>query len=183
MIEILLITAILLMAKKPRKAYRYTGYFFPRVTSTLALGTLADNSLIKGSPLGTVDAPTWVSKARLTWGMEGLVAGQTPVMVGLAHSDYTAAEIEEWFEATGSWSTNDQIAQEQAGRKIRLVGGFGDVDSTTLNLNDGKPITTKLGFRINDGDGIVFWIYNDSGAVMTTGSSVHINGQFTCRKM
>lgn len=169
------------MARK--KAYRYRGYFFPRVSSTLALATLAAQDMLIGSSLGAVDAPTWVSKIRAAWAINDLAGPDGPVVVGIAHSDYTAAEVEEWYEASAAWQTNDKIAQEQASRKIRMVGAFGSENAETQVLNDGKPITTKLGWRCNDGEGITFWAYNDGAAVLITGSAVHLNGVVTCRKM
>jgi len=167
---------------KGKQSYRYRGYFFPRVSLSLALATLASEDMLISASLGDVDAPTWVSKARLTWDIIGLTDGDGPIICGLAHGDYTATEIEEWMEASAAWSTNDKIATEQASRKIRLVGSF-SVSGGELTLNDGKPITTKLGFRLNDGVGIKMWAYNDGAAVLTTGALVNINGGFTCRKM
>ncbi len=177
------------VAKRPMKPYgKYTSYFFPRISSTLALATLAAQDMLIGSSLGAVDAPTWLSKVRANWNISDLTQGDGPIVVGLAHSDYTAAEIEEWYEAQAAWSTNDKIAQEQAGRKCRQVGtlmnqGTSSASQGDAVLNDGKPVTTKCGWRMNDGEGLVFWAYNDGDAVLITGSKLTLNGRATCRKM
>lgn len=187
MLEIFILLATCLLAKKGRTGRRrYTGYFFPRVSSTLALSTLATNDMLIGAVLGAVDAPTWISKIRATWTISNITQGDGPIIVGLAHSDYSAAEVEEWFEATSAWQTNNKIAAEQAARKCRMVGALqSDAagDNTTWSLNDGKPITTKLGFAVNATQGLIFWAFNDGNAVLITGSSIHLNGVVTCRRM
>lgn len=106
-------------------------------------------------------------------------AGIGPFLVGIAHSDYTAAEVEAWIEQTQSWNEGDLIGQEIAKRKIRIVGtfhNFGDA-ATTFTLNDGKPIATKLGWILIQSQQLSLWAYNlGTAAVATTVPTVNVQG-------
>ncbi len=168
------------MARK--KSYKYAGYYFPRMSSGLALDTLATQTMLLSGSLGSADVSTWISKIRACWNIVGQTDADGPIIVGVCHGDYTVAEVEEWYEASAAWQVNDKIAQEQASRKCRIVGTLLSSDGE-FSLNDGKPVTTKLGWRMNDGEDLKFWAYNDGAALLTTGSTVFINGQATCRKM
>ncbi len=85
-----------------------------------------------------------------------------PIMVGVAHSDYSAAEIEAWLENAASWETGDLVQSREIGRRlIKMIGIFesrGPLESATLN--DGKPIRTKLGWGLATGQTIALWAYN-----------------------
>lgn len=94
---------------------------------------------------------------------------------GLAHSDYSAAEIEECLEAQGSIDIGDKVAQEQANRLVRrigtIAGSTGAAGSGNV-YNLGQPVKTRLNWLIGIGDTISIWVRNSSGVVWTTGSSV-----------
>ncbi len=100
-------------------------------------------------------------------------------MVGVAHSDYTAAEIEEWIETTGSWDEGDLVQQEIAKRKIRRCGIFdgpSDANNTAV-LNEGAARRTKCGWILNLGDGLNQWAYNmGTGDLATTSPVVRVQG-------
>ena len=129
-----------------------------------------------------VNERTFVSSAKLRWALDDFTPGTDigPVMCGLAHSDYTAAEIEEWIENAGSWNEGDLVNQEIAKRKIKLVGIFGEPGSGAGNiavLNDGKAITTKLGWILLQGQTLDLWAYNmGTAAIATTVPQCHIEG-------
>lgn len=164
-----------LMAKR-----KYSGWFFPRVNANQGLASLASNDSIVGGSFGAVDNPSYAASARLTWNIKDLTVGEGPIYCGLAHSDYSATEIEEWFEVANTWQLGDQVSQERVKRKIRQVGVFsGELQEESLN--NGRPIKTKLGFGLPSGSGITQWAYNDSGSALTTGSSINISGNFAVR--
>ncbi len=164
------------------KHRRQSGWYFPRITTSQALAALAGDDMLIGSSLGNVSDSAYVSSAELSWSRANGTVGEGPIIVGLAHSDYSANEIEEWFESTNTWDLGNQVSQEHARRKCRIVGTFSG-DNVTEVLNDGKPIKTKLGFVCHDGTGLVQFAYNDSGAALTTGSLVKINGKFNVRRI
>ncbi len=129
----------------------------------------------------TVTERTYLSSVVLRWALKNFTqgAGDGPIMVGVAHSDYTSAEIEEWLENLSSWKEADLIGQEVAKRKIRMVGVF--VTPATVNdaavLNDGKPIRTKCGWILTQGQTLRVWAYNlGTSALATTVPDVRAEG-------
>ncbi len=98
---------------------------------------------------------------------------------GVAHSDYTATEIEEALEAGGSMDLGDKVAQEQANRLVRELGTIssaGGPSAGGAQFNDGKRLKTRLNWLMSTGDTLNLWIMNISGVVWTTGSGVTIVG-------
>ncbi len=92
--------------------------------------------------------------------------GVGPITVGVAHSDYTDPEIEAVIENTGAWRQSDKVAQEIAGRQVRIVGsirGPDDIgDAATVNqLGTGRPVKTKLNWILRTGQTIRFFAFND----------------------
>lgn len=103
-----------------------------------------------------------------------------PILVGIAHSDYSAAEIEEFLETSDSWDEGNKVEQEIANRLIRRVGTFQSpaLATESVSLNDGKPIRTKLNWILNQGQTLQLWVYNlGSAAVATTTPVVDLAGQ------
>ncbi len=182
-VEIILVLLIALaLAKHKGKAKRrYRRYIKGQVDEELDLTTLASRTLVSMNFDETVDERTWISSVRATYALRNLTqaADVGPFRVGLAHSDYSSAEIEQWIENTGSWSEGDLVNREIGQRKIRDVGIFEAVAS--LNeatvLNDGKPITTKCGWILVQGQTLKIWVYNlGEAAVATTVPRVHAEG-------
>ncbi len=147
----------------------------------LSLGTLAAVTGIKQDFDETVDEETLVSSIEGSYSMEDFTQGNSigPIVVGIAHSDYSQAEIESWYEQTASWSVADLVGQEVANRKIRLIGTFPSAGASlaATALNDGVPIKTKLNWRLATGQTLSLWCYNmGSAAVASTDPSVHFSG-------
>ncbi len=143
---------------------------------TLSLSTLADNDLIAGTLTNNAIDSMRITSLEGTWTYEGATASEGPVTTGVAHGDYTAAEIEEWYEAIGAMNRSDKVAAEQANRLCRRIGTFAALQTGAEILNDGKPIKTKLNWIISPGLNIQAWAHNDSGAALTTGAVVHFQG-------
>lgn len=147
-----------------------------------ALGTLVADDVVITAIAETVEEKTWISSIIATWVNADYTPGEGPIIVGLAHSDYTAAEIEEFLENTGSWSEGNKVAQEVARRKIKIVGTFAlDPTSATAalnaeSLNDGKAMRTKLNWLLTTGQTVDVWAWNKSGANLTTGQVVRVQG-------
>ncbi len=97
---------------------------------------------------------------------------------GVAHSDYTAAEIEEALEGTGGIDLGDKIGQERANRLVREIGAFANTPQVSggVGVNDGRPIKTRLNWKISIGDTLVLWARNASGVVFVTGSAIGATG-------
>ncbi len=121
---------------------------------------------------GAADGTYRAVSAKLAWSLQNLAAGDGPLIVGYAHSDYTVTEIKEAIEAVLAISVGDLIAQEQANRLVRVVGSLTD---EAPQLNDGMPISTKLNWLIPIGKNVEIFAYND-GITMTTGAVVNATG-------
>ncbi len=166
------------MAKHPKK---FRKYLRGNVDEELTIAALGSRALTAVAFDETVDERTFVSSLVASYSMDEFTLGANigPIMVGIAHGDYTAAEIEAFIENTGSWSEGDLVSQEVAKRKIKIVGIFDD-DSVSLGavtLNEGKPIKTKLNWVLTQGQTIDLWAYNlGAAAVATTTPSVHCEG-------
>ncbi len=147
------------------------------------LGALATKSLV-AVPTGEVTSERmWLSSVKATWSLKDLaiVVDDGPVLVGLAHGDYTAAEIEAVIENSGSWDEGDLVNQEIAKRKVRIVGTFRATAAAaeavqTYVLNEGRPITTKCNWILTTGKAIDFWAYNMGTDALTTGSKLGVYG-------
>ncbi len=143
------------------------------------MGALAALDVTSGVLTNVATDPIRVMSADLTWSLTDLGAtaddGQE---FGLAHSDYTAAEIEECLEASGSIDRGNKIALEQANRLVRTIGVMTESPGTGagMGVNNGRPIKTKLNWLLNSGDSLVIWIRNGSQVVYTTGAIVTAQG-------
>ncbi len=183
MIEIIiLIMAALAMAKaRPRRRRRMGRYIRGEVDEEMAIGTLNAKVVIFAGFDNSVVERTFISSVVATWALKNVTPSATagPLLVGLAHGDYTAAEIEEWIENTAGWAEANQIGQEIGKRKIRKVGIFANSGAVTEAsvLNDGRPIRTKCGWILTSGQSVSAWAYNlGTGAYATTDPSVDISG-------
>ncbi len=149
-----------------------------------SLGALASLDLDLIGTAEQVENRSILLSLRATYTLRGITAGQTPIVYGISHHAYSAAQVEAWYENTGSWTEGDLANQEIANRKCRIIGVFNDDSvSTDQVLNDGKPITTKLNWVVSEGQGLNFWAYNESGAVLLTGAVVQVQGGVLIRPL
>jgi len=170
---------------RPRRGKkRYQRYLRGAVEENLSLGTLNTRTAIKLNFASVVNERTFVSSIKATWSLSEFTnaVGRGPIEVGYAHSDYSATEILEYLTQTGSWNETDQVSQEISKRKIRRVGVFqmpeaGVAVTTDVVLNDGKPITTKLGWILTQSQTVALWGFNSgSVAVAVTTPRVRVLG-------
>ncbi len=158
--------------RKPYRKYNSKFQALP-VNDTSALGTLADATVLR-SGLTNLSDDFWFQSADLMFTLDGLTPGEAPIMVGVAHGDLSVVEIKEAIEAKPT-NRGDIVAREQARRPVRQVGTFaGQVVNDTLN--DGKPIRVPLKMYVAEGIELNMFSFNRSGAVLTTGATVSING-------
>ncbi len=185
MIEIIAVLAILivLLLAKHRKGARrkIRRYLKGSVDENLPLGTLAARTLVVATFDEGVNERTLISSIVASYSLSDVTPGDNigPVMVGVAHSDYTAAEIEAVIENTGSWNEGTLVENEIAKRKVRIIGTFPQSPSAgaTVVLNNGLPIKTKLNWILTQGQTLDLWAYNlGSAAFATTDPDVHCQG-------
>jgi len=151
-----------------------------RVSNDAATGTPADEVAVAAAFTVVSQSDYRAISARLVWARRGQTGGEGPITVGLSHGDYTNTEIEEAIEATGAIDRGDKVAEEKANRLVRVVGEFPGQDADEV-LNDGRPITTRLNWLISEGEVMKAWIYNHSGATLTTGSFLVVSGTLFIR--
>lgn len=148
-------------------------YLKGKIQLRLDLGTLAANTLV-GTPMsGTVIEKTLISSIVASWSLADFTnaIGDGPITVGVAHSDYTDGEIENFIEQSGSWNQGDKVGQEVAKRLVRIVGTFPSsvADSSgIITLQEGKMIKTKLNWLLVTGQTLRVWAYNSGDSALGT---------------
>ncbi len=171
------------MARKRGGSRRknWSKYLNGTLNIDVGAGTLANKTGVSGTTQSTVTDTTRVSSIKATYTLSDFTPGNNigPILVAVAHPDYSDAEIEEFIESTTSWDVNDMIAAEQRGRRVRIIGVFNVPETSTHSsrLNDGKPVRTKLNWVLGEGDGLKFFVYNTGNAsVATTIPNINIFG-------
>ncbi len=177
----ILLIALIAMARKGRRRRSMGRYIRGPVDEELDLGTLAARTLIGANFDSVVNERTLVSSLVATWALSDVTVatGDGPVLVGVAHSDYSDSEIESWIEVTNSWNEGDLVGQEVANRKCRRVGVFEskDLAAETAVLNDGKPIKTRLNWILLQAQTLKVWAYNmGSSPFATTNPTLRVAG-------
>ncbi len=173
-ITMLALTLTVLAAKKGRRRFNLRKV---RITPELTIGALATKDVISTPGTGAAVGTLRVMSIDMTYNWSNLGATDDDALeFGWAHSDYTAVEIEECLEATASMDIGDKIAQEQANRLVRVIGSISGAVAGAAGggatFNDGRPVKTKLNWRLAIGDTMKLWARNGSGTVYTTGSSL-----------
>ncbi len=152
-----------------------------RVNAKVAAGALATLDVAIGdiTAAGTDPFRIMSIKASYSWLDQGAVIDDG-FDFGVAHGDYTAAEIEECLEAQAAIDRGDKIALEQSNRLVRQIGSIQSandgVTSSTV-FADGRKVSTKLNWYMATGDKLKGWIRNNSGVVWTTGGSLGVAGE------
>ncbi len=161
-----------IMARKP---YRGRAFLKGKINESLALSTLASATLIGDTWDDTVNERTLVTSIVANWMLDDATVNEGPIVFGVAHADYTDAEIEAWIETLNTWNEGNLISKEIANRKIRQIGTFSLAESDE-QFNNGLPVKTKLNWVILQAQGLRMWAYNRGGAVMTTGAVLRAEG-------
>ncbi len=172
----------LAMARRGKGRRPMGKYVRGSVDDTVSLPTLGASTAVSEVMSGLVNERTLVSSIVAAYSMDNFTqdTADGPIAVGVAHSDYTDAEIEAYIENTGSWNEGDKVSQEIGKRQIRRIGIFtGNISAAvdSVVLNDGKLIKTKLNWILLQGQGLRLWAYNmGSSALATTIPVVHAQG-------
>ncbi len=187
MIEIVIaaVTALLIFLMATRRRFKrgtsFARYIPGNVQLDINMTTLAASTGVLAAT-DTVDDTTRISSIKASYSLAGVtpVNGAGPILIGVAHSDYSLAEVEAWIELTTGWSQADMVSKEISSRRIRKIGQFetpaGPGESVVLN--DGRPIKTRLNWLLSEGQGLNFFGYNTgSVAFATTVPVAHVEGK------
>ncbi len=107
------------------------------------------------------------------WSCSGLTVGDGPVLVGIAAGDYSLAEIEQCLEAATAIDLGDEIAREQANRKVRVIGLCSHQEPL---INGGQMLKTRLNWLVAIGNQPQIFAYNTSAGSLTTGAAHKFSG-------
>ncbi len=156
-------------------------YIRGNINELLNVGTLAAATVISADFDNVVDERTLVTSIVSTYSVDSWTQASDigPLVVGVAHSDYSDAEIQEWFTQTVSWDEGNKIAQEINNRKIRVITTLQAPLSATgvFVANDGKPIKTKLNWILTQGQTLSVFAFNaGTAAFATTDPDVRMEG-------
>ncbi len=167
------------MAKR-RGRRKFRKYLKGQIENVVSIADFPAKSAASDPVDDTVTEKAWLSSVQASWSLTGATptANAGPIWCGIAHSDYTTAEIEEWIENTQSWEEGDKRQQEVARRFIRDVGTFPTPQDAVdkVVLNDGKPIRTKCGWMLASGQTVRMWIYN-TGTIAFATTTVLVKAQ------
>ena len=146
-----------------------------RIADTFSVGALTTGDVVSSALTDSATNAYRLMSLDISWSLSDLGASaDDSCEFGVAHSDYTSAEIEECLEAQASIDFGNKIAQEQANRLVRSIGIFTGTGGTgaSSQYNEGRPMKTKLNWYIGTGDTITIWARNGSGTVYTTGADI-----------
>ncbi len=165
------------MAKHPKNR-RIGRYIRGGIDQVLPLATLAPRTVLAVAPAGVVTERALVSSEVCSYTLSGwtplLDAG--PIVFGVAHSDYSAAEIEQWLEDAGTWTEGNKIAREVGARFIRQIGVFRNPDTTddSTRFNDGRMKKTKLNWLLSSGQTLTLWVYNSGSVAVSAATGAEV---------
>ncbi len=166
--------------RSSRRSRRRRAYLRGLIKQQIPIGTLAVNSLVAQALQDSVEEKAFISSIDATWSLSNVTPSSAgPLLVGVAHSDYTAAEIEAYIENAFSWAQGDLVSQEVNRRKIKIVGTFNEPTDANdeVRLKNGVMIKTKLKWVLTTGQTLDLWAYNlGSAAYATTTPAVSVNG-------
>ncbi len=144
-----------------------------RLTPEIALLTLATDTALAATMVGTAISSYRCVSVKGTWTLSALTADEGPITVGIAHGDYSVTEIKECIEAGAGIDPGDKTSQERANRLIRIIG---TLTGSNASLNDGRPVKTRLNWFIPVGQHINIFAFNESVSTLTTGANVKFTG-------
>ncbi len=164
------------MAKKRSVRRRNPRFQAVKVHALIDIGALATGVALKGA-LWDLAQDCRVISADLTWTIFGMDLLDGPVDVGLAHGDYTVAEIAEAMDASPN-SDSDKIAIEKSNRQTRLAGTFQQPVNTGAGqvLNNGRKIRTKMGWYFSKDIDLVLFAINRGSPALTVDTTVSVSG-------
>ncbi len=174
------LASLVLMARKPRRRRRWTANMQNvNLFHVQALGTVQSSTLVTTAMLAAGDNEYRLLSLNGYWSIRGATAGEGPIICGVAHSDYSIAEIEEFLENETQLTRGDVIATREIGKRlVRRIGQF-SVIGTDEVLNDGLPVKVRLNWPMSEDSVPAIWAYNFSGAQLTTGAVVSFTGKMT----
>ncbi len=143
-------------------------------STTITLGTLADSTVVLSTILSGMTVGLYCHSVTANFAIRNVTPGEGPIEVGFSHGDLTTTEVKENLTANLS-NPDNIISRERSSRPVRKVGQFPTIAADEV-LANGVPVKRALRFNIGAGNDLKAWAYNRSGAALTTGATVTIDG-------
>ncbi len=170
------------MPNARKKSRNSKGFVALPISGNLALGTLGNVTVIFADVFGApLTEDFYAISSDIAAQIIELTAGEgDPLMCGFSHGDYSVTEVKEALEVK-LLGPGNKIEQERTRRLTRKIGIFmADVLShTTMKLfgrGGAGLIRTKMRFVLQSGKTLNLYVYNNSGATLTTGAIVKFQG-------
>lgn len=158
--------------KKPYRKINSAFQVLP-VNVTFALGALTNGTVVTQA-LTAISDDFWVQSVDLVFALQDFTASEGPLWFGVANGNLTTVEIAEALVAQPSHRA-DIIPREEARRPVRRIGMFAGLTTEEV-YNDGVIKRTSCKFYLAESAEIEAWCQNVSGATLTTGGIVNVNG-------
>ncbi len=165
---------ILIGAAKRRRRSRGRFVALPFNTQQ-ALGTLADETVVSADLTTNLAEDFYAISVDIVATVADGSAGDGPIEIGVAHDDYTAAEIKEFIDVNLT-DPDNKIDQERSRRLIRRLGSIVELTNAPQVPRSGDPKRIPLRFILGDGHTLSAWVMNHTGSAMTTGAVVTFSG-------
>ncbi len=171
------------MAVKRAKRSRNSKNFVALpISGTISLATLGNVTALLTDVFGnSLTEDLYAISGDISAQVIGLTAGEgDPLNFGFAHGDYSVTEVKEALEVK-LLGPGNKIEQERSRRLLRKIGSFmaDTVSHVTMKLygrGGAGQTRTKIKFMIQSGKTLNLYVYNNSGAALTTGASIKFQG-------
>ncbi len=151
-----------------------------REKQSQALGTLAANTAVLAEG-PNIEEDFRVMKSEVYAVVTGLTAAQgAGLLLGMSNGRLTIAEIAECLNMAGPLGPSDRVRTEFAERQCHIIGALRipDIAETEAVFEDGvtrgQKMVDKFPWTYTDTDGWDFFVWNPSGAGLTTGATMHL---------
>ncbi len=169
------------MANKNRRRSR--NFVALPFNGSLTIGALSNQAVALDDLLGgNLTEDFYCISGDVQGAVIGMTAGEgDPSQLGFAHGDYSAAEVAEKLNVIFLGPGN-KIQQEQSRRLVRPTGvlqGNGlntQVSMELVGRGGSRTVRTKIKFTIQSGKTLNLFLFNNSGAVYTTGATFRYSG-------
>ncbi len=169
-------------------AKRFDGEIITEI-QTIALSTLADQAAIKFTQLVlTEDFRILKSEIFAFWAEANDDDNMTGLMFGIANNELTVSEIAEAITAQGPLDRNDRGKHEHTGRWVKVLSqgitlpqGPNNAQTGIQGIFPGEGgapmITSKDRWTYSDPEGWCFFIFNNTGSAMLTGTKCRLSAK------
>ncbi len=158
------------------RKHRIKNFIAIPFSASQPLLTLANEIVVSANIMNAVfSEDIWIISMDWIAAIRGLTAGEVPIELGVHHSDLSVTEVAEALDAE-VLTPDNIIAMERARRPVRRLGLFADSVPSGMTMHQGMVKRSKIMMAIGNGLSLNFFLRNQSGGALTTGSTVEFHG-------